>query len=189
MVWPESRIQFCLEEDTARLRREAGEIPAPLSAMLLPEMSSCGDEASASAGSVGYPSACASGRTDWHYGQGRQRQELPPGCASERHGRCFRRIKSARIDDIPLVEWLAAGARVVGRVSFCSQPPWILAGTVRENIVFGQPFCEERYHQVIHSCALQQDLDQFPDRDNTELGERGINISGRHKRWRRLEET
>ena len=76
----------------------------------------------------------------------------------------------------------AAGARAVGKLSFCSQTPWILAGTVRENIIFGQPFSEERFHQVIDSCALQPDLDQFPSADGTELGEKGINLSGDDKR-------
>ena len=75
-----------------------------------------------------------------------------------------------------------AGARVTGKISFCSQTPWILAGTVRENIVFGQPLSEERFRQVIASCALQPDLDQFPSGDGTELGEKGINISGDNKR-------
>ena len=53
-----------------------------------------------------------------------------------------------------------------------------MAGTVRENITFGLPFDEGLYQQVVNSCALEVDFEQFPDGDATELGERGINISG-----------
>ena len=73
---------------------------------------------------------------------------------------------------------LSPGAQLHGRVSYCSQTPWIMAGTVRENITFGLPFDEGLYQQVVNSCALEVDFEQFPDGDATELGERGINISG-----------
>ena len=53
-----------------------------------------------------------------------------------------------------------------------------MQGSVRDNIVFGKPFDEDFYQSVVSSCALRPDLDQFPDGDRTELGERGINISG-----------
>ena len=73
---------------------------------------------------------------------------------------------------------VSSGAQLHGRVSYCAQTPWIMAGTVRENITFGLPFAEDLYRQVISSCALEVDFEQFPDGDATELGERGINISG-----------
>ena len=77
-----------------------------------------------------------------------------------------------------MVTHAVVGAGMNGTVAYCSQIPWIMAGSVRENITFGQPFNEELYTRVISSCALGVDLEQFPDGDNTEIGERGINISG-----------
>ena len=95
---------------------------------------------------------------------------------------------------------------VRGRVSYCAQKPWILAGSIRDNITFGtlqgeakspepqtpnvnpalQPkplLCkeavdEERYRRAIECCALGPDLSALPAGDATEIGERGINLSG-----------
>ena len=49
----------------------------------------------------------------------------------------------------------------------------------QENILFGQPFEEERYWTVVRACALQDDIDMLDAGDATELGERGINLSGK----------
>jgi ABC-type multidrug transport system fused ATPase/permease subunit len=48
-------------------------------------------------------------------------------------------------------------------------------------ILFGQPYDEERYRQVIFACALEADLKIMPQGDQTEIGERGINMSGGQK--------
>ena len=74
---------------------------------------------------------------------------------------------------------LAAGRTLLrGSVALCEQQPWIQAGSVRENVIFGSPFEAERYWQVIDACALQTDLLQLPSGDQTLIGERGVNISG-----------
>ncbi|EFJ47496.1 hypothetical protein VOLCADRAFT_30254, partial [Volvox carteri f. nagariensis] len=61
------------------------------------------------------------------------------------------------------------------------QVPWIVAGTVRENILFGSAWDEQWYGRVVHACCLADDLTGFPAGDATELGERGINLSGGQK--------
>ncbi|KIO01559.1 hypothetical protein M404DRAFT_149655 [Pisolithus tinctorius Marx 270] len=70
---------------------------------------------------------------------------------------------------------------VGGRVAYCSQTAWIQNATLRENVLFGQPFDEERYWHVIELSCLLPDLVLLPDGDLTEIGERGINLSGGQK--------
>ncbi|KAJ8487815.1 hypothetical protein ONZ45_g14189 [Pleurotus djamor] len=65
-----------------------------------------------------------------------------------------------------------------GRVAYCPQVAWIQNATLRDNILFGQPFDEERYWQVIEDACLSTDLLLLPDGDLTEIGEKGINLSG-----------
>lgn len=50
-----------------------------------------------------------------------------------------------------------------------------------DNILFGLPLNYQRYNSVIEACALIQDLAQYPDGDRTEIGEKGITLSGGQK--------
>eukprot|EP00571_Detonula_confervacea_P003671 CAMPEP_0172317074 /NCGR_PEP_ID=MMETSP1058-20130122/30478_1 /TAXON_ID=83371 /ORGANISM="Detonula confervacea, Strain CCMP 353" /LENGTH=1393 /DNA_ID=CAMNT_0013031535 /DNA_START=1 /DNA_END=4182 /DNA_ORIENTATION=+ len=68
-----------------------------------------------------------------------------------------------------------------GKVAYASQSAWILNKTVRDNILFGSPFDEDRYNRVIDACCLRPDLKILEDGDMTEIGERGINLSGGQK--------
>lgn len=65
--------------------------------------------------------------------------------------------------------------------AFCPQYAWIQNATVRENIIFGKPYERKWYQKVIDACALQPDLDMLPNGDQTEIGERGITVSGGQK--------
>ncbi|RDL41304.1 p-loop containing nucleoside triphosphate hydrolase [Venustampulla echinocandica] len=65
--------------------------------------------------------------------------------------------------------------------AFCPQYAWIQNATVRENIIFGKEMDKDWYKQVIDACALQPDLDMLPQGDATEIGERGITVSGGQK--------
>ena len=49
---------------------------------------------------------------------------------------------------------------------------------VQENITFGRAYEEEWYIKVVTACALPDDLAMLPWGDLTEIGERGINLSG-----------
>lgn len=69
---------------------------------------------------------------------------------------------------------------VDGSLAFCNQP-WIQNATVKENILFGSEFDKNRYNQVLTVCNLDMDLENFQDGDNTEIGERGITLSGGQK--------
>lgn len=65
--------------------------------------------------------------------------------------------------------------------AFCPQYAWIQNASVRNNILFGKEMDREWYNEVIRACALQPDLDMLPNGDATEIGERGITISGGQK--------
>ncbi|KAK3327224.1 P-loop containing nucleoside triphosphate hydrolase protein [Cercophora scortea] len=65
--------------------------------------------------------------------------------------------------------------------AFCPQYAWIQNTTVKDNILFGKEFDKGWYGDVIKACALQPDLDMLPHSDLTEIGERGITISGGQK--------
>eukprot|EP00978_Attheya_sp_CCMP212_P023150 scaffold70236_cov57-Attheya_sp.AAC.1 len=66
-------------------------------------------------------------------------------------------------------------------MSYCSQSPWVVNDTLRDNVLFGRPFDQDRYDQVLQACALNDDLSVLPAGDMTEIGERGINLSGGQK--------
>jgi ABC-type multidrug transport system fused ATPase/permease subunit len=70
---------------------------------------------------------------------------------------------------------------LTGTSAYCAQVPWIQSGTVRDNICFGLPFEEERYQSILRSCSLEDDIASLPAQDKTEIGERGVNLSGGQK--------
>ena len=65
--------------------------------------------------------------------------------------------------------------------AFCPQYAWIQNTTVRENILFGKEYNRKWYDEVVDACALRPDLDMLPHGDQTEIGERGITVSGGQK--------
>ena len=65
-----------------------------------------------------------------------------------------------------------------GSLVYVPQIAWVFSGTIRENILFGQPYNEDKYNSVLNSCALMKDIQQFPDSDQTVVGECGAVLSG-----------
>merc|ERR1719506_3068890 len=74
-----------------------------------------------------------------------------------------------------------AKAGVSGRVGYVAQTAFVLNETLRENILFGRPMDEDRYEAVLSACALLPDLKVLPGGDMTQIGEKGINLSGGQK--------
>lgn len=68
-----------------------------------------------------------------------------------------------------------------GNRAFCPQYAWIQNTTARENILFGKEYDRKWYEQVVEACALRPDFEMLPNSDQTEIGERGITISGGQK--------
>ena len=53
--------------------------------------------------------------------------------------------------------------------------------TLKDNILFGEPYDKNWNEEVIEACALRTDLEMLPGGDQTEIGEKGINLSGGQK--------
>ncbi|CAK9828619.1 ATP-binding cassette sub-family C member 4 [Anthophora retusa] len=67
------------------------------------------------------------------------------------------------------------------RISYASQEAWLFSGTVKDNILFGQPYDKDRYIAVIKACALTKDFQQLPYGDMSNVGEGGTSLSGGQK--------
>ncbi|XP_023934404.2 ATP-binding cassette sub-family C member 4 isoform X1 [Bicyclus anynana] len=65
-----------------------------------------------------------------------------------------------------------------GPLSYACQEPWLFVATVRQNILFGLPYNQKKYKEVVRVCALQKDFQQLPHGDQTLVGERGASLSG-----------
>lgn len=50
---------------------------------------------------------------------------------------------------------------------------WIQNATLRDNVLFGQDFDQERYAAAIRDACLDADLEMLPNGDLTEIGEKG----------------
>jgi ABC-type multidrug transport system fused ATPase/permease subunit len=70
---------------------------------------------------------------------------------------------------------------VRGATAYVAQSPWVMNATVRENIIFGHRWDAAFYERTIHACALVEDFASLPDGDETQVGERGISLSGGQK--------
>jgi ATP-binding cassette subfamily C (CFTR/MRP) protein 1 len=68
-----------------------------------------------------------------------------------------------------------------GRSAYVAQSPWVMNASVRENIVFGHRWDPQFYEKTCKACALTEDFSSLPDGDETEVGERGISLSGGQK--------
>ncbi|XP_009874370.1 PREDICTED: multidrug resistance-associated protein 6, partial [Apaloderma vittatum] len=65
--------------------------------------------------------------------------------------------------------------------AYVPQQAWIQNASVEDNILFGKEMDETWFSRVIDACALQPDLESFPAGQKSEIGEKGINISGGQK--------
>ena len=70
---------------------------------------------------------------------------------------------------------------VNGKISYVGQEAWIQNNTVQNNILFYQPYDVQKYHKILSLCELNQDLNSLAGGDLTEIGEKGVNLSGGQK--------
>ncbi|KAJ7121096.1 multidrug resistance-associated ABC transporter [Mycena epipterygia] len=66
-------------------------------------------------------------------------------------------------------------------IAYAAQTPYLRSQSIRENILFGSPHNDSRYRAVIECCALRPDLDLLEDGDSTQIGSKGVTLSGGQK--------
>ena len=67
-------------------------------------------------------------------------------------------------------------------ISFIPQEPFLFAGTIRENITFGdQQIPQNRLEKAVADAALYDTIQSFPDGLETVVGEKGVILSGGQK--------
>ncbi|KAF8587167.1 multidrug resistance-associated ABC transporter [Ramaria rubella] len=66
-------------------------------------------------------------------------------------------------------------------ISYAAQTPWLQQKSIKDNIIFEYPLDQERYDAVVEACALNPDLRALEDGDRTEIGARGVTLSGGQK--------
>ncbi|KAI5410753.1 hypothetical protein KIW84_056049 [Lathyrus oleraceus] len=62
--------------------------------------------------------------------------------------------------------------------AYVPQVPWILSGTVRDNILFGKSYHPERYTDTVKACALDVDISLMAGGGMAYIGEKEVNLSG-----------
>ncbi|KAK1557413.1 hypothetical protein Q3G72_024236 [Acer saccharum] len=65
-----------------------------------------------------------------------------------------------------------------GSVAYVPQVPWILSGTIRDNILLGKNYDPQRYLETLRACALDLDISLMVGGDKAYIGEKGTNLSG-----------
>jgi len=70
---------------------------------------------------------------------------------------------------------------VRGSIAYVEQEPFIISGTIEDNITFGLEYAEIRFRKAVTAAQLEDDRHQFVKGWKTQIGERGVNISGGQK--------
>lgn len=87
-------------------------------------------------------------------------------------------LLQALLRELPLE---SGSVSINGSLSYACQEPWVFAGTVRQNILFGLEMDRKHYDAAVKSCDLAKDFASFENGDQTMIGERGASLSGGQK--------
>ncbi|KAI0124180.1 P-loop containing nucleoside triphosphate hydrolase protein [Xylariales sp. AK1849] len=67
------------------------------------------------------------------------------------------------------------------QIAYCDQTPWIINGSIRENVMAASGLDDAWYRTVMQACALDIDMRQLPSGDSTVVGSKGVKLSGGQK--------
>lgn len=70
---------------------------------------------------------------------------------------------------------------ISSQIAYCDQTPWIISGSIRDNIVVAAEFDDVWYQSVVHACSLDTDIRRMPEGDATVVGSKGVKLSGGQK--------
>ena len=68
-----------------------------------------------------------------------------------------------------------------GALAFVPQSVFLVNDTIKNNILFGKEYEEDKYINAVVKSGFFADLKNLASQDMTEIGERGINLSGGQK--------
>ncbi|KAI8906138.1 P-loop containing nucleoside triphosphate hydrolase protein [Powellomyces hirtus] len=73
-------------------------------------------------------------------------------------------------------------ATVTGSIGYCAQEPWVLSGTLEQNIRgFSGDLSQADVADAVSAVCLDRDIQAFPHGLGTRVGEKGISLSGGQK--------
>ncbi|KAJ3390126.1 hypothetical protein HDU84_007951 [Entophlyctis sp. JEL0112] len=72
-------------------------------------------------------------------------------------------------------------AIISGSIAYCTQDPWIISGSIEENIRLFDGSNGQLYETAFESCSLPVDVTSMPSGVHSQIGERGANLSGGQK--------
>jgi len=78
-------------------------------------------------------------------------------------------IQNIRLDDLR------------SHIAFVPQEPFLFAGTIEDNIVFGRHTSQADFMKAVQSAALLSTIESFPHGFKTIVGEKGVILSGGQK--------
>eukprot|EP01031_Cornospumella_fuschlensis_P028107 gene28107-33939_t len=76
---------------------------------------------------------------------------------------------------------ISGSVYIEGDIAYCDQRPWILNDNVQNNILFGKEYNEAKFDEAIYASCLEDDITILPGGLQTQIGEKGINLSGGQK--------
>ena len=79
------------------------------------------------------------------------------------------------------MERTEGSVKTQGSIGYCAQQAWIQNATLKDNILFHNRYDKDKYNNILEACAMKADLQTLPGGDATEIGEKGINLSGGQK--------
>ncbi|KAJ3095886.1 hypothetical protein HDU97_006434, partial [Phlyctochytrium planicorne] len=87
-------------------------------------------------------------------------------------------LMSACLGEMTLI---SGSVKARGNMALCEQQPWLQSRSVEENILFGNAKDEPRLKKVVQCCGLDRDVEQMAYGLQTQIGEKGVTLSGGQK--------